>query len=198
MIRSFVVFGFLSILLGIGWIFYTRPVSSLRQQITTKHAGHRILLLENFIVFQHEPADHLISRISANRGEFYAPNRIEVHGNFRAWRLTESGEESLAAEEGRAWISQPNHLLFAPQSELERAELEKQVHIVRDGYTLLTEQAEYQAKNQRIFGHLPVKLRGRGHWIMGEKGFTLDLDKEEVHLLGRVQGAAQLENTDHP
>ena len=197
--RNFLVFSFVSLFCFAGWVFYVRPTDSLRQKISNQQSDSPILLLENFVVFRHERGAHLISRISGDRGEFYSSNRVEVHGHLHAWRVKNGREESLHAQEGRAWISQRagGGRPFAGEAKLDRAEVEKDVVVARDDYTLTTEQAEYQAKSQSIMGHLPVKLRGRGHWILGQEGFTVGLEKEEVHLLGRVQGAAQLEEAPH-
>ena len=157
MLRSFVVLGFLSLLAVTGWIFYVRPASTLRQQIIKPQAGRRILLLENFVLFRHAGGAQVIGRVSGDRGEFYAPNRIEVHGNVRAWRLVNDHDESLQSEVGRAWILRTGSRPFGGDAALERAEVEKKVVVSRENYTLTTEQAEYHAKNQRIVGHVPVQ-----------------------------------------
>src|SRR3990167_7762871 len=98
MIRSFFVLAFLGLLTFSGWVFYARPMSSLRQQMSKKQVGRRILLLENFVVSQHENAGRLIGHTNGDRGEFYAPNRIEIRGHLYAWRLQEGQEESLQAD----------------------------------------------------------------------------------------------------
>ena len=192
MLHGLITLGFLSFCLGAGWLFYARPVTTLQEKLKEQTTSHPLVILEDFIIFKQEQA-RVMAQSSGDYGAFYAPDRIEVHGHVNAWRVRAGHTEMLAAQQAHAWLLSMPSISSPVPAQLDRIELEKQVLLSLGSYQVLTEQAVYTTKTQQITGALPVKIAGKGHWITGNRGFSADLQTEEVHVFGHVEGAAQLE-----
>jgi len=196
MLRNLVVLIFLFFFCSAGWIFLSHRPIPLRENLADRECTDPLIHLEEFVLYEQQDGVPT-QEIRAKVGAFYRPNRIEVSGDFRIWRMRKGESESLEAQYGIGWLRDPEgeFSLTHPLHELDRALVKHRVTVRNHGHRLYTEEAEYESKTSFISGTQPVRVEGETSWMMGDQGFKLHLEEEVLHLLGHVRGAAQSAST---
>lgn len=185
---------FLVAFLFSGLIYLNRDTKTLRENLEQDDTSDPRVQIENFILYRYNGAK-LSSELRAKSGEFVDPNSAALVGAVRAVNYTETGEETVEAEQALAIYDAENLGATLSGAELARTKLIDSVVVQYSQHTMYTDYAEYIARKSVIVSDRPVEVRGPGRWFKGQAGFQVDLSDSTVELFGRINGEGNIDKS---
>ena len=188
MLKSLIIVLFLGCFGFSIWIFLERDTRSLRENIekAPSHLKPRVIL-EDFHLRRYEQ-HRQYSSITAARGAFLAPNKVELYGSVEGWKLNQGKKQIIRTYKATAFFQSESLAELMKQADLERARFSGFVEIDYSDHLLQTDEAEYTARDEKIAGTKFVRVDGPGRWFTGKEGFRLFVKEEVLDVFGKVRG----------
>lgn len=129
--------------------------------------------------------------LQANVGELTTVNHIRLYGELSGWR--HDGQQSEKEELQAGFVSANLNTKQIEDLKNSISVLDaffgESVSIKKKGIQISTQEAYYMASGKnRLLGKKPVRAVLESQFIHAENGFRLDLDQEDLELIGPVRG----------
>ena len=133
----------------------------------------------------------------AKSGYLLEPNMLELFGDVSVRTLRGKGHrqrwEKLYCETATAYFQSSNLAQMVTSSAVDHVDLRGFVKLESKGMILESDSARYINATGILQSESQVKVTGPGIYFRGEGGFSFDLRKENLNVLGPVKGGVNFE-----
>jgi lipopolysaccharide export system protein LptC len=174
------------------WLFATRedkPIIAETQSMILKKS----FVMDQFKLSRYK-GKTLVGEITAEGGQFVEPNVLHLWGDVRAKRLINGDFETVSSDFAEAYFASDSLSGMLNGAELVTAELNDEVKVSYKGHRLYTDFAKYLPNQELIVSERPVLIDGPNRSMTSDKGFQIDLVKQNVDVFGEVKGVFRLDD----
>lgn len=168
-------------------LFLMRDETTIRENMELLDLDEPRIKFNKFKSVKYEE-ETVISILSADKAEFFSPNFVEARGKVFGWSQNDAKQKSVRSDFAKIYFVAKGITDIFNDPQIDEAFVRGNVSIVNGKETAYTEFAKYLAREKRIVSDKPIKLVSPKKTFMGNEGFTLNLESEELQIFGVING----------
>ncbi|MFK7873139.1 MAG: LPS export ABC transporter periplasmic protein LptC [Oligoflexales bacterium] len=145
------------------------------------------LLLKQFHSYRYAHQDPQ-SQISGDTGYFQEPNQLLMTGSLKSIQHRKPHQQEVYADRAVATFDAVSIQDVLDGAATKNIKLFENIKLLQSQDAILTTQATYDIKTDRIYSDAPVRVEGQKRWSTGEHGFIYDMSSSNVEVFGPIEG----------